>query len=73
MSKSQKAAVRVHITVLDIHPAVIARNLVYLLLLNELVNGQTITPETRVEVITTLMYAFVGVAMPDYCHKRCAW
>jgi hypothetical protein len=47
-----------------------ARILVFMLLLNELAGGQTITPETRVEVMATYMYAFVGMVMPDYCHKR---
>ena len=72
MSKSKRAATRFHLTALDIHPAVIARNLVSLHLINELVDNQTITPETKTEVIATYMYAFVGVVMPDYCHKRWA-
>ena len=63
---------RFHMTALDIHPAVIARNLVLLLLLDQLVVGQDITPEIKVEIIATYMYAFLGVFMPDYCHKRCA-
>lgn len=70
MSKSQKAVARFHLTALDIHPAIIARNLVFMLLLNELVDGQTVTPEARAEVIATYMYAFVGVVVPDYCNKR---
>ena len=63
---------RFHLTALDIHPAIIARNLVFLFLLDQLVNYQTITPETKAEVIATYMYAFIGVVMPDYCHKRWA-
>ena len=41
-----------------------------MLLLNELVDGQTIIPEAKAEVIATYMYAFVGVVVPDYCNKR---
>ena len=70
MSKSQKTVARFHLTALDIHPAVIAKNLVFMLLLDQLVDGQTITPETRAEIIATYMYAFIGVVVPDYCHKR---
>ena len=64
--------VRFHLTALDIHPTIIARNLVYLFLLDQLVDGQSITPETRAEIVATYMYAFIGVVMPDYCHKRWA-
>jgi len=44
-----------------------------MLLLNQLVVGQALAPETRAEVVATYMYTFVGVIMPDYCHKRWAW
>ncbi|KAF9653241.1 hypothetical protein BDM02DRAFT_3125707 [Thelephora ganbajun] len=70
LSERQKTVARFHLTALDIHPASIARDLVFMLLLNELADGQTIAPETRGEVIATYMYAFVGVVMPDYCHNR---
>ena len=73
LSKPQKTVARYHLTALDIHPTTIARDLVFLLLLNELVDGQTINPETKAEVIATYMYAFVGVVMPDYCHNRWVW
>jgi len=63
---------RFHLTALDIHPTAIARDLVFLFLLDQLVDGQTIAPETKAEVIATHMYAFSGVVMPDYCHKRWA-
>ena len=62
---------RFHLTALDIHPASVARILVFLFLLNELADDQT-TPETKTEVIGTYMYTFIGVVMPDYCHKRWA-
>lgn len=62
--------VRFHLTALDIHPASIVRILVFLLLLNELADGQSTTPEIKAEVIATYMYAFTGVVIPDYCHKR---
>jgi len=70
LSKHQKTVVRFHLTALDIHPTTIARDLILLLLLNELVDGQTVAPETKAEIIATYMYAFVGVMTPDYCHKR---
>ena len=62
--------VRFHLTALDIHPTAIARDLVLLLLLDQLVDGQAVTPETKAEIIATYMYAFVGVMTPGYCHKR---
>ena len=60
-----------HLTALDIHPASVARILVFLLLLNELADS-CITTETKTETIGTYMYTFIGVVMPDYCHKRWA-
>ena len=61
---------RFHLTALDIHPAAIARDLVFLLLLNQLVESQAATSEMKAEIIATFMYAFLGVVTPDYCHKR---
>ena len=63
--------VRFHLTALDIHPASVARILVFLLLLDQLVDGQA-TPETKTEIFGTYMYAFIGVIMPYYCHERWA-
>jgi hypothetical protein len=73
LPKHKRTVARFHLTALDIHPAIIARNLVFLVLLDQLAAGQTINPETKAEIIATYMYAFLGVFMPGYCHKRCAW
>ena len=70
LSKRQKTVVKFHLTALDINPASIARILVCLLLLNDLMDGKTTNTETKAEVIATYMYVFTGVFMPGYCHKR---
>ena len=62
--------VRFHLTALDVHPASIARILVLMLLLDELVDGRSATPRTKAEVVATYMYTFKGVVIPDYCNKR---
>ncbi|KIJ64313.1 hypothetical protein HYDPIDRAFT_112299 [Hydnomerulius pinastri MD-312] len=60
---------KVHMTLLDIHSGTIARDLLMLMLLNELIEGQPSEIE-RAEIMCTLMYVFIGWIMPSYCATR---
>ncbi|KAJ6507320.1 hypothetical protein C8R47DRAFT_1100924 [Mycena vitilis] len=70
MDRKRQAAFRVHITLLDIHPAALARDLCMLLLLNQLMDTPLENSETRTELLATLFYTFAGVVMPGYCFSR---
>lgn len=62
---------KVHFTLLDIHPTVLARDLCMLLLIDELMKDGH-DEETRLEIKATLFYMFIGIIVPPYCHSRCA-
>ncbi|KAJ7780170.1 hypothetical protein DFH07DRAFT_465077 [Mycena maculata] len=70
LDKKRQAAFRVHITLLDIHPAALARDLCMLLLLDQLVDTSPENSVTRAEILATLFYTFAGVVMPGYCFSR---
>jgi hypothetical protein len=69
LSKAKRAKFRLHITLLDIHPGVLARNLCIIMLLESL---RDIDPNTLVatEIQATLFYTFVATVMPAYCYDR---
>ncbi|KAK0434477.1 hypothetical protein EV421DRAFT_1909374 [Armillaria borealis] len=46
-----------------------ARDLCFLILLDDLVSVKYDEKE-QVEIKATLFYSYVGIVMPDYCHKR---
>ena len=69
LSPGRKLQFRVHATLLDIHEAIIARDLCMLMLLHDLNN--TIDGLERTEIHATLMYTFAGAVMPAYCYNRC--
>ncbi|KDQ54577.1 hypothetical protein JAAARDRAFT_196488 [Jaapia argillacea MUCL 33604] len=58
---------RVHMTLMDIHPASIARDLIILHRLDEL---QGAGPEDETEIRATLFYTYCAFLIPDYCHAR---
>lgn len=64
ISNNKQAGLHAHFTLLDIHPASLARDLCMLVLLDHL------DEETRAEVMATLFYIFIGVAIPPYCYNR---
>ncbi|KAI0658112.1 hypothetical protein C8Q70DRAFT_201642 [Cubamyces menziesii] len=64
----KQAAFHAHLTLLDIHPTAIARDLCMLLLLHEFNN--TTDSVARVEIEATLMYVFCAGVMPSYCYTR---
>ncbi|KAJ3509541.1 hypothetical protein NLJ89_g5174 [Agrocybe chaxingu] len=60
----------VHLTVVDIHPASIARNLIMFTLLDEISRNRPKKDSARVvELYATLFYLSTSIILPDYCHK----
>ncbi|KAI9060048.1 hypothetical protein FKP32DRAFT_1679333 [Trametes sanguinea] len=68
LSANRKAAFHAHLTLLDIHPTAIARDLCMLVLLNDF--NTAAKSLVRTEIKATLMYMFCGLAMPAYCYDR---
>lgn len=60
---------RVHITLLDIHAGILARDLCVLMLLDQLRNRK-LTSIEKIEIKATLMYTFSGISMPSYSSER---
>ncbi|KAL6298482.1 hypothetical protein BKA93DRAFT_65275 [Sparassis latifolia] len=68
LNKPKRSKLHVHMTLLDIHPAMLARDLCIFMLVNELMECTDSTAQT--EIRATLMYTFAGVVMPRYCLER---
>ncbi|KAI0357701.1 hypothetical protein OH77DRAFT_1475432 [Trametes cingulata] len=66
LSAPNQSAFRAHLTLLDIHPTAIARDLCMLMLLDELI--RTTDTFTCLEIKATFMYTFCAAAMPSYCY-----
>ena len=56
-------------TLLDIHPAIMARNLLFFMMIEILVQD-TLGADDRLELQATMVYVFIGWIMPSYCEKR---
>ena len=56
-------------TLLDLHPMALARDLCMLYLLDDLAQ-QDLAEDDRAEIIATIFYHFAGVACPPYCQER---
>ncbi|RDB17580.1 hypothetical protein Hypma_001021 [Hypsizygus marmoreus] len=65
----QKKNLKAHLTVLDIHFATVARDLLVCWLINTLVENQ-LDATGRLEVQSTIVYIYIGWVMPDYCAAR---
>ena len=73
LGTKRQDAMRLHLTLLDHHPAMIARDLCVLMLLNQLMeleDSVPLTDITRAEIEATLTYTYLGLLMPDYCAER---
>ncbi|KAJ6520693.1 hypothetical protein DFH09DRAFT_1426866 [Mycena vulgaris] len=68
LPKDKRSAMRLHLTLLDIHPSALARDLVVLMLLNDCMTGGD--PAALAETKATLMYTYAGAVMPLYAHAR---
>ncbi|KAJ7327536.1 hypothetical protein DFH08DRAFT_940827 [Mycena albidolilacea] len=69
LPKDKRSALCVHLTLLDIHPSALARDLVVLMLLNDCMTGG-VSPTTLAEIKATLMYTYAAAVMPPYAHAR---
>ncbi|KAJ7483585.1 hypothetical protein FB451DRAFT_1028935 [Mycena latifolia] len=70
LPKDKRAAMRVHLTLLDIHPSALARDLVVLQLLDDCMTVGAGAPAALAEIKATLMYTYAGAVMPSYAHAR---
>ncbi|TFK90199.1 hypothetical protein K466DRAFT_543778 [Polyporus arcularius HHB13444] len=68
LSKAKQAHFRSHITMLDVHDGMIARDLCILMLLHEY--NTAASEKARVAISATLMYTYLGAAMPSYCYDK---
>ncbi|KDQ56564.1 hypothetical protein JAAARDRAFT_179150 [Jaapia argillacea MUCL 33604] len=67
--KSKQAKLRFHLTLLDIHPTMVTRDLCLFMLFRELMEAPQ-DRMTQLEIKTTILYVLWGVVMPSYCHDR---
>jgi hypothetical protein len=65
----QRKDLKAHLTLLDIHFATIARDLLLCMFLHTLAEEQ-LDADARLELQASLVYIYVGWAMPDYCSER---
>jgi hypothetical protein len=63
----KNADFKVHLTLMDIHPAPLARILVIFSLLDQIRLSKD--SSKRVELHAALFYLYTSVLMPDYCHQ----
>ncbi|KAK0437373.1 hypothetical protein EV421DRAFT_1828683 [Armillaria borealis] len=69
LGKNKKKHFRVHLTLLDIHPTTLARDLVLFVLMDDLIASRN-SEEDEAEIKATLFYTYFGILMPSYCHHR---
>ncbi|THU91070.1 hypothetical protein K435DRAFT_968380 [Dendrothele bispora CBS 962.96] len=69
LSERERDDLHVHLTLLDIHPTVLVRDLLILVLLDELVTREKSEMELE-EIKATIFYTFAAPIMPPACYKR---
>lgn len=66
-----------HITMVDVHPASLARVLVILSLLQQIVDldrqNRDESTEKEIELYATIFFIYTSMVMPDYCCQRWAF
>ncbi|KZP20325.1 hypothetical protein FIBSPDRAFT_789699 [Athelia psychrophila] len=71
LGKHRRSALQIHLTLLDLHPNILARDLCIMMLLHALMNQVEDAPPTeRLEIKTTIFYTYIGVVLPGYCFER---
>lgn len=70
LPRSKLKAFRVHMTLLDVHPGALLRDLCVFMLVNDLIEMTDNDPIAKAEILSTILYTFFGAAMPEYCHRR---
>lgn len=69
LNKTKQKAFHAHITMLDHHPGILARDLTILMLLDQLIDGG-LDATARLEIETTLSYTYTSLLLPAYCSER---
>ncbi|EIM87131.1 uncharacterized protein STEHIDRAFT_167970 [Stereum hirsutum FP-91666 SS1] len=69
LSRKRSLTLKAHMTLIDVQPTILARNLCLFMLLDELMN-RSVLDENTIIIKATLFYAYVGVLMPDYCYTK---
>jgi len=69
LNKVKRAQFHVHMTLLDIHPSALARDLCVMMLLHSLIDTSKSVME-RIEIKATIFYTYFGVVLPGYCYER---
>lgn len=70
LEKPEKKAFHTHITMLDIHPTALARDLCLLMWFHDLLEADPNDKILVLELKATIMYTYMGVFMPPYCYSR---
>ncbi|KAI0315921.1 hypothetical protein OF83DRAFT_1129611 [Amylostereum chailletii] len=61
---ARRAQIKAHITLLDIHPTMVARDLVVFMLMDLLVQGNE-SPASEIEIKGAIFHTFMGVLVPN--------
>ncbi|KII91875.1 hypothetical protein PLICRDRAFT_157310 [Plicaturopsis crispa FD-325 SS-3] len=69
LNKSKRNKFKLHMTLLDIHPAALVRDLCIMMLIDALIEGKQ-DAVSQVEIKATIFYTYLGVVLPSYCHER---
>lgn len=69
LTVQKRKELKSYVTLLDIHPAMMARNLLFFLMIDALVQDKFKLLD-RLEIQATMVYVFVGWVMPSNCEKR---
>jgi hypothetical protein len=70
LDNTKQAVFNSHITMVDIHPTALARDLCFLLWFQELLESDPSDKIKIAEIKATILYTFAGVFMPPYCFIR---
>lgn len=60
---------KAYVTLLDIHPYMMARNLLFFMMIDALVQDK-LEAIDRLEVQAAMVYIYIGWIVPSYCEKR---
>lgn len=69
LNHSKRSQFHVHMTLLDIHPSALARDLCVLMLLHMLADASRSAVDV-IEIKATIFYVYLGVVLPGYCYER---
>jgi hypothetical protein len=71
LNKRKRSQFYLHMTLLDVHPGALARDLCIMMLIHALSDGSQ-SATNQIEIKATIFYTYVGVVLPGYCYERWA-